>query len=351
MLGGIMFLRCVIGILVSATMFSVAAALAEPPPITMDEAAACLGLSAEQMTEVRAGKIVSTDFRELSDKELAITVAMLVDRPIADVATAVRETGLLEADPNIIRFRALGDADPKDADFASIEFTKDETGEVHDLLAAKPGSAFNLSPAEIEAFEALHARFPEACDVSCSAAVVEAYRKVLIARLRAYRGGGTDAIAPYVRTGGKLVKPGDELRAAAQGCPLVQERFPNVIQAFVDYPQRAVAGITSRFFWIKQRVQDRPAFVLVHRLLFERPGAFLGMERQFYVGHSYNSLLVMSGCLGIGNQTLVFYINRTSTDQVAGFPRDARHSLGRKHMRAEIIASLEKIRARYERAP
>src|SRR5262245_46020637 len=79
-------------------------ALADTAPITIDEAASFLGLSTQQMEDVRAGKIISTDFRELSDKELAITVAMLVDRPIGDIADAVRNTGLLESDPHVIRF-------------------------------------------------------------------------------------------------------------------------------------------------------------------------------------------------------------------------------------------------------
>ena len=318
-------------------------------PITIDEAAACLGLSAQQLADVRAGKIVSTDFQELSDKELAITVAMLVKRPIADVAEAVRGSGLLASDPNIQAFKALGEGDVPDSDFAGVAFTKDEVSEVRGLLTSKPGSGFNLSEDELARFDALRTRYPGSCDAACAQAVTEAYRKTLAERLRAYRAGGTGAIAPYARAGGKAVRAGDELRAAAVGCPLVHDRFPDVIRAFVEFPDHRAAGITSRFFWAKQHVQDRPAFVLVHRLLYERPDAFLGMERQFYVGHSYNCLLIMSGCLGIGGETLVFYINRTSTDQVAGFPQGTRHSLGRRHMRAEIIGSLEKIRAKYER--
>ncbi|HEX4824091.1 MAG TPA: hypothetical protein VFV19_07240 [Candidatus Polarisedimenticolaceae bacterium] len=326
-----------------------AVAPAASPPITIEEAAACLGLSAQQIADVRAGKIVSTDFQELSERELAITVAMLVKRPIADIAGAVRGSGMMEADPNIMTFQALGDGDVKDADFAGVAFSKDEASELHGLLTAKRGTEFNLSAAEIARFESVRARFTGTCDAACAEAVTDAYRAALAERLRAYRSGGTNAIAPYARSGEKVVRAGDDLRAAAVGCALVHDRFPDVVRAFVDYPEHAIPGITSRFFWAKQHVQDRPAFLLVHRLLYEQKDAFLGMERQFYVGHSYNCLLIMSGCLGLGGETLVFYINRTSTDQVAGFPQGTRHSLGRRHMRAEIIASLEKIRAKYER--
>jgi len=333
------------------TAVGLSGAATAPLPITVEEAAACLGLTAKQLEDVRAGKIVSTDYEELSERELAITVAMLVNRPIAEVADAVRNTGLLESDPHITRFKALGDRDPAESDFAEVSFAKGEASEIKELLTIKAGSEFNLSTAEIARFEALRRRFPGACDASCAGLVVAEYRRVLLERMRAYRGGGTGAIAPYARSGGKSVSPGAELETAAKGCDLMHERFGDVIDAFADYPRHTISGIASRYFWAKQTVQDRPDYVLMHRMLYERPDAFLGMERQFYVGHGYNALLIMSGCMGIGDKTLVFYINRTSTDQVAGFPQDARHSLGRKHMRAEIISSLEKIRAKYEAQP
>src|SRR5215471_15824565 len=158
--------------------FAASVALAAPagPSITIEEAAACLGLSPQQMADVRAGKIVSTDFQELSDKELAITVAMLVKRPIADVAEAVRGSGLLESDPNIMTFKALGDGDVKDADFAGMTFTKDEASEVRGLLTVKPGTEFNLSVEEIARFDALRKRFAGSCDAACAEAVTDAYR-------------------------------------------------------------------------------------------------------------------------------------------------------------------------------
>lgn len=323
---------------------------ADAPPLTIDEAAGCLGLSAQQLADVRAGKVVSTDFRELTDKELAITIALLVDRPIADIADAVRSGKLLEWDPNVIRFKALGDREPADADFADAEFTKGQASEVRKLLAAKPGSEFNLSATEIERFASLRQRFTGPCDrdPACSAAVTEEYRRVLLARLRAYRDRGTDAVAPYAREGGKVASPGEELRTAVHGCDAVQKHLPEVYRAFVEYPRARSEGVESRYFWVEQNVQDRPDFALVHRMLYQRPDAFLGIERQFYVGHSYNSLMIMAGCLPMGSQTLVFYVNRTSTDLVAGFAKDTRHLLGRKRMRAEVIASLEAMRAKFE---
>ena len=324
---------------------------AQPPPITVDEAAACLGLSASQMDDVRAGKIVSTDFRELTDTQLAITVAMLVDKPIGQVADAVRDSQLFKTDPTVVKFKALGDKEPTDADFAEVAFASDESSEIKKLLGASPGSEQNLSAAEIAKFATLRGKFSGACDKdpACPDAVVGEYRSALLERMRAYRAGGMSAIAPYARSGGKTFDVGAELTIALNGCETVEKRFAEAIQAFRQYPKHPLEHVDSRFFWIKQEVQGRPDFALVHGMIYQMSDAFFGVERQFYVGHSYNGLVVMSGCLPTGDKTLVFYINRTSTDQVAGFAKDTRHALGRKHMRAEILASLEAIRAKLQR--
>lgn len=338
--------------LVMAILFAALGAAtpgAENRIFSVEEAAGCLGLSPQQLDDVRAGKIVSTDYNELTDKELAITAALLVDRPIAEVARAVRESGLLEADPNVMSFKLLGDKDPAESDFAGIELGADEAGEIRKLYAAKPGSDLNLGTAEIARLAALRAKFPGACDKdpACAAAVTQEYRRALLDRMRAYRSGGTQAIAGYARDGGKSAEPGEELRTALQGCAAVERLFPGPIQAFRNYPKDHADGVESRFFWVKQRVQDRPDFILMQRMLYERADGFLGVERQFYVGHSYNSLTIMSGCLPTGSKTLVFYINRTSTDQVAGFAKDTRHSLGRRHMRAEVLKMLETVRSKF----
>jgi hypothetical protein len=334
----------------SVLSLAVAVARADPAPFTIDEAAGCLGLSPKQMAEARGGKIVSGDFPELTDKELAIAVAMVVDGPIAEVAEAVRSSSMFELNPNVLSFGDLGDGDPSAAGFEAVEFTADERSEIRGLLDAEPGSEFNLSMPEIRRFESLRERLPPNCerDPECATVVVEEYRGVLLERLRAYHEGGTNAVAPYAREGGETADPAQELRTAAQACVLLEQRFPELQRALVEYPRYAVEGVESRFHWVKQRVRGRPAFVLQHRMLFARPDALLGVERDFYVGHSFNSLLVMGGALPLENRTMVFYVNRTSTDQVAGFAKATRHSLGRKHLREQVIEDLERIRAEFE---
>ena len=71
-------------------------------------------------------------------------------------------------------------------------------------------------------------------------------------------------------------------------------------------------------------------------MLFRDEHLVLRIERQFYVGQSYNSLQITIGLFPSGDKTTLFYLNRTSTDQVAGFMSGARQSVGRNMMEEEV---------------
>ena len=118
----------------------------------------------------------------------------------------------------------------------------------------------------------------------------------------------------------------------------------------MEFPAGAAKEFEHRFYWIKQRVEGRPAFVAAHRTFYQRPDGALITERQFYVSHSYNSLQIILGCLPAGEKTLVFYTNRTFTDQVAGFAPGLRHSIGRKRLLKKIVTSFEEMRDRAQKA-
>lgn len=49
------------------------------------------------------------------------------------------------------------------------------------------------------------------------------------------------------------------------------------------------------------------------------------------------------GCLPYRDGTLVFYANRTSTDQIAGMGSSLKHSIGREQMQAEIVKRLKNL--------
>ena len=99
-----------------------------------------------------------------------------------------------------------------------------------------------------------------------------------------------------------------------------------------------VGGLTvSRFYWIKRRTSGRPAFVLAHRLEQHRSDYSVAAEVQFYVGHSFNSMLTLIACVPMETGTLVLSINRLFTDQVTGFGSGLKKKIGR----GQVVEAME----------
>jgi hypothetical protein len=339
-------------LVIGAILIATLASAGDPAPVTpSDKIFQSLGFTAEEREELRRGEIVSHAVKELSDKELAITMAVMVPAPVEDLLKYARSGKELEINRDILSYGVLGAGAAGDADATALQgagFTPSEMGEVRALFEAEPGSKFNLSQAEAQRFADLRKRFPARdCEKhpQCVDDVVLNLRSILRDRLTAYRAHGLSGIQPYARGEGRESNPAEELRNATNAARFLAREYPQIFDAFLRYPSGDQSGIESRFMWLKQRIQDRPTFILAHRVLCVRDGVAFAAERQFYVGQSYNSLQILYGLVPAEGKTLVVYLNRTSTDQVAGFLSGTRHSMGRKIMEKEVRKHFEAVLA------
>ena len=325
-----------------------AIAAAEPTP-TFDDVMTYLQFDGADRARVLQGEIVGKAFREDDEKEISIAVVTRIAAPLPRLAAEIRKGELLQADQEVLDFRASAAGTPLEETFRTAGYTSGEGQEIRRLLAALPGSTFNLSAEEFDRLRAARTRFPDGdCDrkAACAGELSGLYRAMLRERLERYLKDGLDGIAPYDRGAGKSVLPGDELRHAAEDATLIRRAFPEFYRAFTEFPREQRAEYDSQLLWIKRRVQGRPAFALAHRLSEVRPGAALFAERQFYAGASYNSLQTFIGLLPDGDQTMLVYTNRTFTDQVAGLGSNVRHSVGRSKMMSAVTRIFEALRKR-----
>jgi hypothetical protein len=308
--------------------------------LTAEAVAEAMGLSAQDRAKLQAGEIVSSEIEETDEKQLAAALALKVPATLEDVAASVRAGTTLEANKAI---KAYGEIDPAkvgEAAFAGITL---DAGEVERLLEVEPGSELNLSSAEIAVFQNL-AQQQAAAD-----AVNAAWREVLAGRVQAYLEAGLAGIAPYDRGGGDSSSAADDLKAAAEGSKVVQQAVPELYQAFLDYPNQSVADAQHQFFWTEQVADDRPVYILTHRMTQQRPEMLVLLSRDFYVSHSFNASQAAAGALPVADGVVIFYANRTSSDQVAGFMSGMRHEIGRGMMRDSLVAAMEQIRATWQR--
>jgi hypothetical protein len=317
--------------------------VAAAEPVSAQTIAAAMGFSAKDRARLQAGEILSSEIEETDEKQLAVALALMVPATLEDVAASVAQGTTLEANKAI---KAYGEIDPAQVGEAAFAGITLDAGEVKRLLEVEPGSELNLSADEIAVFQDL-AQQHKAGDAAAADAVNAAWRQVLAGRLQAYLAGGLDGIALYDR-GGDSSSAADDLRAAAEAATLVQQAVPELYQAFLAFPDRGVADAENRFFWTEQVADDRPVYVLTHRMMQQQPDRLVLLSRDFYVSHSFNASQGTAGALPVDGGVVIFYGNRTSSDQVAGFMSGMRHEIGRGMMRDSLVKAMEEIRTAWQ---
>jgi hypothetical protein len=332
---------------------AIATSNAEVSMPTAEELLAYVGFTDTETNKVMAGEIVSGDLEASSENELALVVAMLVRAPVSKVLDIVQSGTIYKLNKEVIAFGEIGDATMDKDDFTGLGFDASEAKEVAQLLKVKPGSTFNLSTAEIKRFKAIASRHQSKSaekDPAVRSAINAGYLAVLTERYKAFRQSGLGGIAPYDRGGGKQGNPGKELVDKTKTYKLMQKRAPEFYHALLNYPHDSVDDIKNTFIWIKQLVNKRPAFILGHRMLQVRPNEYaVSVFREFYVGHNYNSMQLILVTFPVKEGTFVFYSNRTSTDQVAGFGGGMKRKIGGQMLQREVVKLFTTYREALER--
>src|ERR1051325_5666341 len=161
---------------------------------TPAELAKALGFNDAEIGRIKTGEIVAKDLKEGSEKELAGVLAVLIKRPVAELASVALEGKMLETDPSIRAFRHWKPESSTDEAFAGLGLDEKESGEIELYKRAAAGSKLNLSNGEI-------AQFRKTGDINAEV------RAMLKTRYEAYRRSGLKGIAPYARGGKKIASP------------------------------------------------------------------------------------------------------------------------------------------------
>lgn len=299
-----------------------------------------LSIPQDQRGDLEQGKAITYALKEKTDKELADGIAVYLTAPISKAIAFVKKGDFSKVDSTITAHGNIPDNATADA-FKGFSLSGDEA---QALLNVEAGSKFNFSADEIASFADLKASLASADDKTIAQAVSQRYREILLQRTQAYRQNGLAGIAPYAR-GGDPSDPAAELRTATeQGTQALKNFLPGLYQVLLNYPQSLPDGASERFSWANRMVEDRPTATLTHRIAQISDTGATVIQRQFYVGHSYNSSQFVLGCLPYHDGAIIFYALRSSTDQVAGFGSGMKHSIGRDRMKDEMVKQLQRLR-------
>jgi len=301
---------------------------------------------------VYRGEIIHTGMAagESLPEELAVAgVMLIVQRPIEETVEVYLNDESFRSHQGVASFGAL----PEDADDARLRqvlggagLEADESAEARLMAGAKPGEKLNLSSREFDRLAVLDPR-----GLALVAKASAAYREILLGRYQAFRDGGLGGIEPYDRGRKKSVSPFSELASAIESMHFLNQHFPEFRVALRRAPVSHDATTGHRDFWIKKKIDGRPLFVLSHQVIVERPGFAIAGDIQFFVGHSYNSMMTVIGAVACGENTLVVAVNHTFTDQVTGFGSSVKKQIGRKKVAEEMAGHFDVLRTSLHSRP
>jgi hypothetical protein len=319
----------------------------------LDDAIVLLGFDPAQKADLEAGAVISVGLPDIEPQynELTVGAAMtLVRRPLAVVTDALITDATFRINTDILNFRRIGDGNASREEieeiFRGIGYTEEESAETARLLRVKRGARFNFSDAEIAKFRSLQGDDDRARELA-SATLAE----VLQQRFLAYLEGGLASVEPYARAHGKVASPRRELTNTFSEIRLAKKYFTTFYTSLTNFPAQLPADTGSRFYWIKRIADERPAFVLAHRMEERKSGYTVASQLQFYVEHSYNSALTTVACVPVEGGTLVLAAIRLFTDKVTGFASGIKKSIGRRHVVEAMTEHLQEMRQALENRP
>ena len=268
-------------------------------PATAVAAAKSYGFTDAEIEKLLHGDVLTKDLKEGSNKELAGVVAVWFPKPVAEFADLALEGKLLNFDSSI---RSL--------------------------------HVWKLDESADNAFTDLQ--------------VDAAQQAMLKVRYEAYRKDGLKGILPYARGAKNAGSPGELLTLAIRETKSL-ERLPGYAEALLNFPADSLPGMEHRFFSYEQEVEGRPALILSHRAALRGEHEALITEQRYYVSETYDCRFIASDCFEVPGGTLVFYVNRLFTDQVAGFGSSLKHRIGRGRMLARVAANLKLVREQLQK--
>jgi hypothetical protein len=306
-----------------------------------------LQIPLEQRRRIVRGEAVSFPVAENSEREIAAGVALTLPAPFSQLAEYLSSGQLIAQDATIGDFGLVPPEAP--SPLVGPPFSSSERDEAAGLLDATPGTRFNLSTGEIESLRS--ARSAEAGSSRDTLDLASgSFRRLLSERVLSYRQSGLAAIAPYARTGGAVTDPAVELRLAIADAQRIGRSGTELHQALLHYPADQPAQVASYVYWVKRRVQRRPHLSLLHRMVVTGAGSTVHLERYFYVEHSFNSMVILTGAFPFQEGTLLVASTRVSTDEILGVGSQLKRTVARGQMRDEMRTRLERVRSSLSRS-
>lgn len=316
---------------------------ADSPLPTPNELLNGLGFSGEQIRAVSAGEIVAIDLPTVRDNQLKGAVAMRVPASIDRAAEFFMSERRLSVDTTVGAFGVLRPS-ANSNDWQAIGFGPEDRKEVRKVLEIRPVSILNLSPGEAGLMRNRLSQVT-ADQPGASNAVSKVYADILAGRYRAYLERGLEGMAPYVRGRNRTTSPAEEIRAHLNASSFsVLQQFPEFRRAVLDFPENQPPGIENTFYWIRATVEGRPHYALAHQMTTLGDGYLLVYSRDYFAGHTYNTLQSTFVWLADDQGLFGVHVNAGTTDEITGLFGGVARQVGKDRMKSDLIDNFTEVR-------
>ena len=292
--------------------------------------------------DMMAGAVVEATLPALSGSNVFLALIAFIKAPLPDTAASLKGEATTETGNEPMSVSVI----PDKGKFPAFGFDKSAADEVTALLKFSGGEEFNLSEHEITQLHAVRdAVGNPALSESDIATVSQAYRQFLERRYQKYRDLGLAGVESYARGKGKTLSVQDEMRLVEENLLAFEGADPRIYGELRAFPK--VSGEFVHIFYLyKKTMNKRSQFILTHGILDETNQRVFSVYREFFVGHTYNTLTTFTTLLPYQKGTLVVMATDLFTEKVTGGMGGVKRSVGRKKLKAAVMPVMESLRNR-----
>lgn len=256
-----------------------------------------IGLSQDQIADIRSGKAVAKALPSREPAEVFLFGAIYIDAAPESYFKFARDFDRLRKLPNYLALGLL--SDPAQAsDFKYFSFDSDE---IKGLKNCKPGDcAIQIPGSSIEQFQ----RSVDWSAPDASEQVNQLLRKNALERLLVYQREGNEALGVYndKRDPTEVSKQFAYMLSYTKALP---ERLPDFYHYLLAYPNAKPANVGDTFYWARVKFGLKPTLRVVQVITMRGaptdPVAYAIAEKQLYSSHYFETALDLSFCVRGGD--------------------------------------------------
>jgi hypothetical protein len=280
------------------------------------------------------------------DLEVAVFAAVPVDIGGDRLVAWMRQIEDLKKSAYVLAIGRFSDP-PQIEDLAGLTLDDKELSEI---LACRPGSC-GLKLSAVEMTQLRRAAADAGRD--WQPRLQQAFRAVVLERVKTYLAEGHAALAPYA-DGGSPVWPATRFALVLGHSVFLTQRLPRFAEHLSRYPRAPMPSVESFVYWSKERLADNAIVSATHVSILrsDEPGLpdALVAGKQIFATHYVNASLgitaIMRGPPGAPNYLV--YVNRSDVDVLGGMFGGLVRWFMERRLKAEAANVLQGLRRRLE---